>query len=267
MRPCFSRFVSGSSVPRIARRVLLAFLVAAAAAPAAAAVVTDNLNDVDATSSQSKYSVTYDNAQVTVNYNPADVGNQHGTLTVTINWGQGDFAARSIVFEQTEAPTDGFENDKGLRQQLVLNLGNMTGKPWSRFEVMTDDNSVPAKLGAGIGGEGAHLRKAHFHPNPGGLSIQQSDFNTSNSFNNKVLLVVSGKSHKNGQTLKLSNFFLHERNLKDDTNQAVKRKFTLLLKPTPLPEPATIVIFGGGLAAIGAWRIWRRRHAETPPVV
>jgi hypothetical protein len=211
--------------------------------PASGALIP--LVDADVTSANAHYA-TSQNANIAVTYNAADVGSQQGTLTLNTTWGAGDFATRSILFQQTELPLGDFGSTGGLRLQLEFSLGNNTGSLWDAFQVRIEDTSAPANVGVAVtGGEGSHLFKAHFHPNAGGIIVAGGL--TTPAFNNVSLIELdSGTSG----SLIMTNFFVHERNLTDADadEQAVFRNFTIFLTPhafVPEPAPWALLAIGG----------------------
>ena len=214
------------------------------------------LVDPDVTSANAHYS-TDQNANISVTYGATDVGSQQGTLTVNTTWGAGDFATRSILFQQTELPAGDYASTQGLRLQLEFSLGNNSGRLWDGFVISMEDNSVPATVGSqATGGTGSHLFKAHFHPNAGGATVA-GGLGTISVFNNTVMVELSGGTSSG---LLLTNLFLHERNLTDGDadDQPIQRAFTLLLTPDVVPVPTTWLLLLSGLGISGFVRRTRR---------
>lgn len=227
------------------------------------AIVTQALNDPDASSANAKYEITFDNSKfVSINYSPVDVGNQHGTLAINAIWGAGMFDTRSITFTQTVAPGGGFSESQGLRLQLEFGIGNQSGTPWLTFLISTMDDTVPAGI---VEDETFHKLKAHFHPNSGGTIISGTGFNTTDAFNNQQSVTVSGGQLNSGvgEGFLMSGLFLHERNLRDANGMAVKRAFTLNLRPGAVPEPSSLAMASLGAAVgLGCW--FRARFRRRP---
>ncbi len=209
-------------------------------------VVTKQLTDADVSSANAKYEVTYDNDKLKVDYDKADQGNQQGTVTIEGTWGPGQFDMRSVLFNQTAVPGDEFGLLKGLRLQLSFKIVNNSGKPWGSFLISTTDGSVPPETDPGDGG---HKPVAHFHPNSGGPTITPNGL-SAGSFNNRQSLTVSNNVIASGGGFNMTGLFLHERNLKDKDDKAVARKFTVNLKPTAVPEPASILLVSMGVLSL-----------------
>jgi hypothetical protein len=201
------------------------------------------LTDGDASSAEAQYTLHHDNS-VALTYDATDVGAQQGTIKLSATWGKGDFASRSIDFNQVELPQAGFGEDQGARFQLILNLGNYTGKPWERFTIHLEDPSVPTGTPPN---QAEHSAAAHFHPDSAPdepIITGTTGFTALSELDNAQALVVSGGKHHSGKYFGVMNFYVHERNLMDGAGaQAISREFRLVLTPVPVPEPAAPLLF------------------------
>lgn len=224
------------------------------------------LTDNDGTSDFAHYTTMHD-ANISVLYSSNDAGNQHGTITISTTWEGNDYSPRQIFFSQDAPPPNNAGNaaygeSRGGRWQLELSMVNNSDLPWVGFKVSTEDTSVPAGAENHFDGRTFHLFESHFHPNDGGPTVNAGGLTTFNNLNNKQEAFVSGGVHNAGAgALILTNFFMHERNLRGENpdgsiGDAVARQFVLVL--TPIPEPSTLV-----LLALGAMPLVLRAVRRT----
>jgi hypothetical protein len=121
------------------------------------------------------------------------------------------------------------------------------------------DGSIPAGAGNHFDEATLHLLEAHFHPFGTGPTMT-GGLTTVSNLGNMQMFDASGGVHNSGNTLTLKDFFVHERNLKEETPEgalgaAVKREFTLVLSPIPEPSSFLLMVLGSvGLV----WRRWTR---------
>lgn len=168
----------------------------------------------------------------------------------------------SIVFQQTAKQTA--TGLPGGSPQVFFNIvadnaKNQTKQPWGDFRLTLKDEGIdldhtrPSDF---------HPKFAHFHTHQlGDLGAKPLTFveggDKDEPSKNFILLGKPGEIVNDGQTEEITNFRVHEWM---NQNAAGLRKFEFIEQPSPVPEPATLLLWGTTMASLGLVARWRRRR-------
>jgi len=189
-----------------------------------------------------------------------------GTLSITANFTSN--APLTIEFMQinTTNVTNFGTSSAGLRLALTSAISNNTpNSPWAGFTYTLQDNTDLTNVN--VGNTGTHDANAHFHPQvttpSGNNTYSVTDFSvTSDVDNTNFIGLGNGTLNPGDEPFGLSNALIHERNYLDNSGNPVLRSFDLILTPTPVPEPATLILAGiGALSIVGF--AWARRWGSS----